>query len=537
MPLHKWITILTQKVISLAKQPIYPLLFALFPALFLYQHNADELSLPVLVNPILASLVLACLLLLGFNLLFRNWYKSAAAAMVALVVFFVYQPLVLVLPETIRLASLSLGRGKLLLPLTLLAVLTLWFVVWRSRQAGSAKVARLLNLFVAVLLLGTLVQIGGFETGRYWRNAERHTVTAAGDQSTAKVAAKPDVYYFIFDRYAGDKTLSDYYHFDNSPFLDGLAQRGFYIAHDSHTNYPSTELSISSSLSMDYHDRYDGTGPHPDFTTDVYPKIWDAEVAERFKSMGYHYYQIASHYMPTSYSNVADRLYTVPPQSALHLDGFSTEFLQTTFLNAINSNLFNRLVNLDFNDAFLHAHQSQQQRVPQVIQLEGPKLVFTHVLLPHDPYVVNSQCQPIAKDKQTRNTNLPAYLDQLGCANKLATAWVDDILKNTNGQAIIIVQADEGPYPLVNLLPQQKNFTNASTPAIQERTRILNAYYFPDRDYSQLYQSITPVNSFRTVLRQYFGQDIQNLEDKTFVFPSEEDIFEFIDATSKVESP
>ena len=85
-------------------------------------------------------------------------------------------------------------------------------------------------------------------------------------------------------------------------------------------------------------------------------------------------------------------------------------------------------------------------------------------------------------------------------------------------------------------MPQQKNFSNASTDAIKERASILNAFYFPDQDYSQLYQSITPVNNFRTVLRQYFDVDIENLPDKTYVFPSEKRMFDFIDVTSSLET-
>jgi len=45
---------------------------------------------------------------------------------------------------------------------------------------------------------------------------------------------------------------------------------------------------------------------------------------------------------------------------------------------------------------------------------------------------------------------------------------------------------------------------------------ILNAYYFPDQDYSDLYDSISPVNSFRVVLNRYLGAAYPILEDLTF---------------------
>src|SRR5690606_36084113 len=69
-------------------------------------------------------------------------------------------------------------------------------------------------------------------------------------KSESKLGYEPDIYYIILDRYAGQKTLSEMYHFDNSLFLTELQSKGFYIATDSHTNYPSTSFSIAASLNM-----------------------------------------------------------------------------------------------------------------------------------------------------------------------------------------------------------------------------------------------------------------------------------------------
>ena len=50
----------------------------------------------------------------------------------------------------------------------------------------------------------------------------------------------------------GYDTLRDLYGYDNSPFLDFLRSKGFYVADKSVTNYPRTELSVASSLNMKY---------------------------------------------------------------------------------------------------------------------------------------------------------------------------------------------------------------------------------------------------------------------------------------------
>ncbi len=47
----------------------------------------------------------------------------------------------------------------------------------------------------------------------------------------------------------------------------------------------------------------------------------------------------------------------------------------------------------------------------------------------------------------------------------------------------------------------------------ENRSKILNLYNFLDQDYSVLYPSITPVNSFRIVLNQFFEFDYPFKED------------------------
>jgi hypothetical protein len=45
---------------------------------------------------------------------------------------------------------------------------------------------------------------------------------------------------------------------------------------------------------------------------------------------------------------------------------------------------------------------------------------------------------------------------------------------------------------------------------------ILNAYYFPEQKYNQLYPGISPVNTFRVIFSEIFGQDLPLLPDSSF---------------------
>lgn len=66
----------------------------------------------------------------------------------------------------------------------------------------------------------------------------------------------------------------------------------------------------------------------------------------------------------------------------------------------------------------------------------------------------------------------------------------------------------------------------------KEAFSILNSYYLPGCDYSQLYDSITPVNTFRMVLNHYFGTDYEILEDRSYF--SGQQHYNFIDVTEEV---
>ena len=46
--------------------------------------------------------------------------------------------------------------------------------------------------------------------------------------------------------------------------------------------------------------------------------------------------------------------------------------------------------------------------------------------------------------------------------------------------------------------------------------RILNAFYLPKNDSSFLYDSITPVNTFRLIFNRYFNMKYESQEDKSY---------------------
>jgi hypothetical protein len=80
----------------------------------------------------------------------------------------------------------------------------------------------------------------------------------------------------------------------------------------------------------------------------------------------------------------------------------------------------------------------------------------------------------------------------------------------------------------------QEREPERNTPQIYKKAfSILNAYYLPGCDYSQLYDSISPVNTFRVILNHYFGTEFELLKDESF-FSTKSQPYNFVNVTSEL---
>lgn len=105
----------------------------------------------------------------------------------------------------------------------------------------------------------------------------------------------PDVYFFLFDSYGRSDLLYTAYGFDNSKFESQLQERGFYVASCSQSNYVRTEISLGSSLNMEYLQGLDKAFVPESTARKV---LWDAlkhnAVRYNFETLGYETINFAS---------------------------------------------------------------------------------------------------------------------------------------------------------------------------------------------------------------------------------------------------
>ncbi|OQA17681.1 MAG: hypothetical protein BWY63_02297 [Chloroflexi bacterium ADurb.Bin360] len=128
----------------------------------------------------------------------------------------------------------------------------------------------------------------------------------------------------------------------------------------------------------------------------------------------------------------------------------------------------------------------------------------------------------------SREIYLASYHAQAQYITLMLRQTLTRLLENASNEAIIIVQSDHGPGAYLD-------WGSLENSNLQERLGILNAYYFPDQNYSSLYPGISPVNTFRVILNQYFNASYPLLEDRSF-FALMHQPYHFIEVTDRLAS-
>ncbi len=516
-----------------------PFLISLYTVLFLYSKNEPEYRPMVVVVPIIIALGFAGVLFFALRFILKNSGKAA------------------VLASAISFISLSYGRffeeennfsihffvhnipSQAAISL-LLAIGFLVLLVFLIKTKKNLLIAnKMLILISLVLLIFPFFNIVSYEikTKRLLRNEPE---TEKLKLNPVKFSGpKPDIYYIILDRYDGQRALQEQLHFDNSKFLTFLEKRGFYVPTNSTANFPKTFLSFAASLNMEYPfeltDQTNG-GASSDQSI-VTPLIRNNKIVEFLKNRGYKYVQVGSWWQPTTTNPNADISFYPPKKGYPFADEFTSGFLNTTIAAPLFQVIFHDPTDVSTdpqNNIHRRAALYEFAQMSKVPAIKGPKFVFAHILLPHDPFVFDKNCNPISEKVVNTMSHQENYINQLQCANTKTQKMISDILSKSKTKPIIVLQADEGTFPMNSPLPPDQAWGKANTQTLREKFPILNSYYFPDGDTSALYNNITPVNSFRVILNKYFDANLPLLPDTNYVFQDEDNYYKFIDVTSKV---
>lgn len=501
---------------------IYPIYFAVFPLLSFYAGNKKELRLDALFIPIILSLVVTFLVFIIAKLITKEDKKANIITLIFLLYFFSYGDLI----KNFK----NVNQFFLFILYTLFAIFIAKFLL---RLKNNPHLPVFFTIIGAYLMVWSLYGIVPYEIQRYQAGFNLHP-SAEQNLKPVKKADAPDIYYIIFDRYANSSILKNQYNFDNGPFIDFLKSRGFYVAENSFANYPRTYLSLASSLNLDYlDDLVKRIGESATDYTPVFDMVKDNKVGRFLKSSGYRYIYFGDWWTPTQANYLADENINLYANS----NEFLRKFAKTTIFSHLVGDYWkgNKLFGI-FQDRIYENTNYKFEKFDTVASKKSPKFIFAHMLFPHHPYLFDKKCKKV--DPKRSEPEEKKYLEQLQCANTKIMKMVDTILKNSKKPPIIILQSDEGPYKTdeMNLDGAGVDWTKVSDEAIFRHVKILNAYHLPGFDNKKLYQSITPVNSFRLILNHYFGQSLEKLPDKSYFIPDINHPYKYTEITDKVKS-
>ncbi len=515
----------------LHRSPIYPILFAAYPVLALFANNLGEIEFQVIWRPLIAFIGLGALIYGLLYLLIRNWPKAALVTSYLLLLLFSYGHVYLLL-RGVTIAGIAIYRHRVLAVLYLLVLIAgLWFILKRIRP--SEFVSSLLTVMVMGLLIFPVAQ-----TILYLFRSQAPAV-----QPQAAVQAPlqpvdpeelPDIYYIILDTYARADILQSKFGFDNRPFLEGLEQAGFYVADCSLSNYSQTRLSLASSLNIDYLENL-GIQANSSNIAPIPALIKHSFVRQQLEAIGYRTIAFETGYDFTQLSDASE--YLVPPGVSVlrGLTPFEAMLVQDTALTLIN--IGNSKFFIDTVDG-IHTPFGQYIRRQRFVldELErlpaepGPKFVFVHIIVPHEPYVFlpdgtisNAKgASGNGKDLKDLSYLRQGYVSQVQFINNRMLPIVRAIQSNSKRPPIIVIQGDHGIVPPAEE-PEEIRV------ALYLQPHILNAYYLPGVDYDKnLYASISPVNTFRLIFNRYFGGSYPMLADHSF-FSTVDDLLSFRD--------
>ncbi len=236
--------------------------------------------------------------------------------------------------------------------------------------------------------------------------------------------------------------------------------------------------------------------------------VKDNLVTDLLRSVGYKYIHFASWLEPTQYNEYADMNIRCDQKKFAGLNilsEFNKVLIQTTLLRVFEK----QFLFAGYREYVLQAFDE----LAEMPEIQGPKFVFAHIICTHWPYVFGADGEPIEAVDRRHESALKQkekYLNQLQFINKKVEVLVDEILSKSETPPIIIFQADHG----WRLACWQIECSRKET--LEDKFGILNAYYLPQGGDDLLYQSISPVNTFRVVFNFYFGASFELLSDEHY---------------------
>ena len=448
---------------------IFPFLLAFFPSWILILKNYDELIFQdILIS--LAIVSVSIIIWIVIRKIIKNSNKAALITGVG-VVFFFYFGYVQDALKGILVSNIPVNKTSILVPISIIIfiILTVYFIKSKNNFESIIKIANVVSI---ILILVVCVQF---------------IIPSAS-------AEKPNVYHIILDEYTDNEILTKKFGYNNEKFLEFLNNNGFYMHDKLFSTFGSTVKELNVILNMEYPKKLR-------WMSEDYESLNNNKVMSIFSNQDYSVIETNSMMRWKNFSDVDTKLC------------YDTNFINSEFLDQVLGKSIIRY--------FLEKYQQDTRRDTVrctfnvlneiTLKTDGPKYVFSHVYVPHPPFLFGPNGENVIPDHreisglQSRE-NPQGYVNQLIYATNEITVVIKNIVKN-DPNAIIIVQGDTGTLTGTEI-------SKKTMKEIYQAHSILYAVRIPDVEDSDY---MIPVNTYRIIFNNYFNMNYDYLEYHSYL--------------------
>tara|TARA_B100001146_G_C16164019_1_gene427036 strand:+ start:96 stop:1517 length:1422 start_codon:yes stop_codon:yes gene_type:complete len=448
---------------------IFPFLLAFFPSWILILKNYDELIFQdILIS--LAIVSVSIIIWIVIRKIIKNGNKAALITGVG-VVFFFYFGYVQDALKGILVSNIPVNKTSILVPISIIIFIisTIYFIKSKNNFESIIKIANVVSI---TLILVVCVQF---------------IIPGAS-------AEKPNVYHIILDEYTDNEILTKKFGYNNEKFLEFLNNNGFYMHDKLFSTFGGTVKELNVILNMEYPKKLR-------WMSEDYESLNNNKVMSIFSNQDYSVIETNSMMRWKNFSDVDTKLC------------YDTNFINSEFLDQVLGKSIIRY--------FLEKYQQDTRRDTVrctfdvlneiTLKTDGPKYVFSHVYVPHPPFLFGPNGENVIPDRREISglqswENPQGYVNQLIYATNEITVVIKNIVKN-DPNAIIIVQGDTGTLTGTDI-------SKKTMKEIYQAHSILYAVRIPDVEDSDY---MIPVNTYRIIFNNYFNMNYDYLEYHSYL--------------------
>jgi hypothetical protein len=393
------------------------------------------------------------------------------------------------------------STARQVLVLLVWAVVTVVAVVLVARIARNERVGTFLVIFLAVW---TAASLGGFVLTR--SQAMAGTPLTVASPQTAPFLERPNVYWFLFDEHARTDQVQAMTGTDNSWLAGDLEARGFSVSSTTNSAYLHTQLSVASTLAMDY-PFVPGGDYRADFLTTNPIIMGDNPVVQTFEANGYRYVYAPDgsvEWVACPPSPPGDRACIDPKGQSTLFGGTNLTLAQATPIGTFP-------INQTYNDL-----DSVMAGVQQIDDGSTPLFVYAHILGPHFPHRYLEDCSlrdPFIEGYELSGADrLAMYATDVQCFDRAFVDTVDQILAR-DPDAVIIMQSDHGSRFSFDW---DMTYDEWKPGNFRERFGAVNAIRLPEPCRGDDIEGQPLVNTYRLLFACLTGTEPELLPSRTF---------------------